>query len=416
MKHFRYYILLWLCFISLLGCRKQTDWTEHYKDKSKDPFGLFILHNEAEELFDNKEVIYLRKNIYDYLYDTYFEEDYSFNYVCIKNDINKISQAGLMELLLNVEEGSIAFFSLGYFSEYLESELNFEIENMGSLAAFIKNDSLYGAQQKRGHMKFMNKDFDNSSFFYDRNMSLNYFSNYDSNTSVVLGTNTFDGKEQPVFLKVYYGKGIVYLHTEPIAFTNYNLLKDNYEYAEQALSYLPSNDIIWDTQTRNSRLDRQSSDGSGSRSNPDSGSVFQFFLDNPSLKWFLYLMFSGLIVFLLFNARRRQRPIPVIDPPKNSTLEFTHTISNLYLLNKNHQNLADKKIQYFLEKVRTRYFLDTSNLNKDFIEKLALKSGNDLQSTEYLIRTILYTNGKSNCSADELMELNKLIDNFLKRK
>lgn len=119
---------------------------------------------------------------------------------------------------------------------------------------------------------------------------------------------------------------------------------------------------------------------------------------------------------MLFNARRKQRPIPIIDPPTNSTLEFTHTISNLYLLNEDHKNLVQKKIQYFLEKVRTRYYLDTRNLNKEFIEKLALKSGNDLDKTKYLINSILTLNKKEKCSAEDLMSLNKMIDNFLKRQ
>ena len=72
--------------------------------------------------------------------------------------------------------------------------------------------------------------------------------------------------------------------------------------------------------------------------------------------------------------------------------------------------------QFFLEKVRSRYYLDTRNLNNEFIEKLSLKSGNDLQKTKYLVNTILELNKKSYSTPEELMSLNKMIDNFLKRK
>ena len=45
-------------------------------------------------------------------------------------------------------------------------------------------------------------------------------------------------------------------------------------------------------------------------------------------------VFFSLLLFMRFNARRKQRPIPIIEPLKNSTVEFTHTIANLYLKEK----------------------------------------------------------------------------------
>ena len=116
----------------------------------------------------------------------------------------------------------------------------------------------------------------------------------------------------------------------------------------------------------------------------------------------------------VFNSRRKQRPIPVIEPLKNSTVAFTHTIANLYLKEQDHKNLVDKKIMFFLEKVRTRYLIDTHNLNSSFMEKLALKSGNELANTKYLINTIISLNKKSECSEEELIVLNKMIENFFK--
>ena len=75
---------LLICLVTWVGCNKRTNWYENFQERSKDPFGLYIIHNEAEELLDNEKVHYLKENIYDYLNNTYFEEDYRFNYVCIK--------------------------------------------------------------------------------------------------------------------------------------------------------------------------------------------------------------------------------------------------------------------------------------------------------------------------------------------
>ena len=397
--------IVFLCCTSFIGCKK-TNWYESFKERSKEPFGTYILYNESKELFNNQEVVLLEDNIYDYLNNTYFQEDYTFNYLCVKDDAFKLTRDGLNELLHYVEEGSNAFFSLNRFGDALQDVLEFETMNEDLLSYNASH-----LKKLKGDLRLENKDFEETNFSYDRNLRRNYFSSIKESNTVVLGTQEIDGEDKPVFIKVYYGKGAIYLHSQPIALTNYNLLNENYKYAENILSYLPDKDILWDPQVRWSRIDKNEDDDESS-----SASMLALFWGNPSLKWSLYVVMFGFLTFIIFNARRKQRPIPIVETPKNSTLEFTHTISNLYLLNEDHKNLVHKKIQFFLEKVRSRYYLDTRNLNKEFIEKLALKSGNELSKTKYLINSILALNKKENCSAEDLMTLNKMIDNFLKRK
>ena len=177
--------------------------------------------------------------------------------------------------------------------------------------------------------------------------------------------------------------------------TNYNLLNGNETYAASVFSYLPNNPTLWDPLIRSSKYD--------DRPDEDKPSIFSFFLAHQTLTWFLMVSLIGLLLFMIFNARRKQRPIPIIEPLKNSTVEFTQTIANLYLKEQDHKNLVDKKIAYFLEKVRSKYLLNTTNLNKDFIEKLAAKSGNDLQRTKYLINTIILLNKRDECTEEEFL-------------
>jgi hypothetical protein len=408
----RSFLAILACISLVLGCEKKTNWRENFRENSRDPFGLYILYNESPELFSDGYVTLLENNILDHLNNLYYEDEAEFHYVCIKDNADKITQQGVDKLLSYVEDGGTAFFSLNDFSVELRQTLGFQTKSLEPIITSWQNTEATVSYLKglKGELKFTNKDFDDTSYAYDRNLRRHYFSNFDNYNTVVLGTQKIEDKDEPIFLKVYYGQGIVYLHTQPSVFTNYNLLKDNYEYAEKALSYLPDGEILWDPQLRWS--DYQDNDDN----TKESESIFNFFLQNPSLKWFLYLALIALFTFLLFNARRKQRPIPIIDPPKNSTLEFTHTISNLYLLNGDHKNMIDKKIQYFLEKVRSQYYLDTSNLNQEFIEKLAAKSGNKLESTKELISYILYLNQKEDGVPNELMNLSKRIDKFFKKK
>jgi len=347
LQHLKKYAPLLLLFL-LIGCNK-TDWNENFKEKEKSPFGNYIIYNESETLFKNQKVTLLKENIYDYL-----------------------------------------VFSLKFTTNNLDKDV-YDVK---------------GLKKLKGTFELNNKAFSKTSFSFDRNIRRNYFLQYNENTTSVLGTFAVDGEKVPNFIKIHYGEGAFYLHTQPIAFTNYYLLNNKEEYAANVFSYLPNADVIWDPQIKSSKYEDKKE---------DDNNVFKFFLEHPTLTWFLFVSLIGLLLFMLFNARRKQRPIPIIKPLQNSTVEFTQTIANLYLKEQDHKNLVDKKIAYFLEKVRSKYLLDTSNLNTDFIEKLASKSGNDLQRTKYLVNTIITLNKKTECLEEELIVLHKMIENFLNK-
>jgi hypothetical protein len=390
--------------MTLFQC-KETDWSENFREKTKSPFGTYIVFHESENLFNGNKAELLNQHVYDFLIDRYIEYEDSFNYICIKYNDRKSNGDGINELLDYVYDGNTAFYSLNDFSLELQNALDIKVTNLDSLAF-----QAFYLKELKGDLQLENEDFDRETYNFNRNLRRNYFSSYNEKNTIVLGTQTIENKEQPTFLKIYHGEGAIYVHTQPIVFTNYYMLNENYSYAENVLSYLPDAKTFWDPQIRSSKISHKDHDDS------DNESVLIFFWENPSLRWFLYLSFFGLILFMVFNARRKQRAIPVIETPNNSTVEFTQTISNLYLKNEDHKNLIDKKILFFLEKVRTRYLIDTNNLNNEFMEKLALKSGNSLENTKYLINTILVLIKKTECTDTELTGLNKMIDNFLKHK
>lgn len=400
LQHLKKYAPLLLLFL-LIGCNK-TDWNENFKEKEKSPFGNYIIYNEAETLFKNQKVTLLKENIYDYLaFDSAYDSTKTYNYVAIKHSGYKLTNTGVTELLDFVAKGNNVFLAFNSFKDSLKSSLKFTTNNLDKDVYDVK-----GLKKLKGTFELNNKAFSKTSFSFDRNIRRNYFLQYNENTTSVLGTFAVDGEKVPNFIKIHYGEGAFYLHTQPIAFTNYYLLNNKEEYAANVFSYLPNADVIWDPQIKSSKYEDKKE---------DDNNVFKFFLEHPTLTWFLFVSLIGLLLFMLFNARRKQRPIPIIKPLQNSTVEFTQTIANLYLKEQDHKNLVDKKIAYFLEKVRSKYLLDTSNLNTDFIEKLASKSGNDLQRTKYLVNTIITLNKKTECLEEELIVLHKMIENFLNK-
>jgi hypothetical protein len=398
LQYLKKYAPLLLLF-ALISCNK-TDWKENFKEKKKTPFGTYIIYNEAKELFKDNHVTLLKQNIYDHLlFNSVIDSTELQNYICIKHSGYKLTNNGVTELLDFVSRGNNVFLAFNHFKDTLQSSLKFTTNNLDK-----KVHSIKALKRLKGTFELNNKQFSKTTFSFDRNIRRNYFLEYNENSTSVLGTMEIDGEKVPNFIKIHHGKGAFYLHTQPIAFTNYNLLNDNEAYAANVLSYLPNNAIIWDPHIKSSKY---------SDAKEDDNNVFKFFLEHQTLTWFLLVSLIGLLLFMLFNARRKQRPIPIIEPLKNSTVAFTQTIANLYLKEQDHKNLVDKKITYFLEKVRAKFLLDTSNLNADFIEKLAAKSGNELQRTKYLVNTIITLNKRSECSEEELVVLHKMIENFL---
>ena len=245
---------------------------------------------------------------------------------------------------------------------------------------------------------FANKNGNQTKSQFNIGASTSYFNKIDTLNTIVLGYQEVNKKKYINFIKVAHRQGFFYLHTQPACFTNYHLLKDNHsKYTENVVSYIPKGKLLWFVKDQNGEI--------------ASDSPMRFILSQPALKWAWLLSLIGILVFMIFNAKRRQRVVPIITPLPNTTLDFTKTIGNLYYQEGDHQNIVDKKIIYFLERIRNEYLIDTSILDDNFIKKLHQKSGKKLEDIEKVVRLINYQRKSYNQSIEEdLIEINNAIE------
>jgi len=169
-------------------------------------------------------------------------------------------------------------------------------------------------------------------------------------------------RQQPNFLRYSVGAGHIMVHTAPLTLSNYFLLQaNNKAYLEGVFSYLPENTgiIYWND------FYKRSTQAS------DLGVLLRY----PAMRWALFIAVFALLIYILFESKRRQRLIPEIQPPENTSASFVETIGRLYYDRSDHTNLGQKMIQHFLEWVRTHYFINTNLLDDVFTERLTLKSG-----------------------------------------
>lgn len=232
-----------------------------------------------------------------------------------------------------------------------------------------------------------------------------WFYEYDSLTTTVLGYN--EGGS-PNFIKLSAGKGHLFLHLAPMAFSNYFLLhKDNMAYYEKAMSVISPNTtkVVWDEYF----LAKGQQDNQENKSN-----WLSVFLRYPGLRWGLITALLALLTYVLLEMRRKQRTIPVINKPKNDSLDFVRTIGRLYHDKGDHINLCRKMAAYFLEHVRTRYKLPTTELNDEFVQNLRFKTGIEEEPIRGIVSFINHLNTAAVATDKELVSFHKQLESFYK--
>ncbi|MCO6173758.1 DUF4350 domain-containing protein [Flavobacterium sp. NRK F10] len=379
---------LWIAIIAIDASRpKPVDWTETYKIKDKKPFGLYIFDNECDTYFNPQSVTRFGKSPYEFLDAKYRYKDSSYSvsgtvlYIDNKFDIDDES---LKELMYFASHGNSIFLSSFDFPKILHDSLHFKI-SYGNIFSDTLQLEVQNAKKEKN--------------YFDKGTNNSYFIEIDSARTTVLGKQKY-GKnfknEQTNFIKVPFGEGAFYLHTQPEAFTNYYMLK-NQSYAESILNNIPQKDpIFW-------KVDRYESE------NLDQ-SPLRFIFSEPSLKWAWLFALLSMIFFMIFNAKRRQRVVPVIEPLKNTTVEFTKTIGNLYYQEKNHLDIIEKKIKYLLEKIRNEYYIDTFNLDDSFIKRLHQKTSKNIDDIAKLVHHINQLRRQTQATEADIIKLNELIE------
>jgi len=388
-------LVLLLVFLTWLEANEpqEINWSPSYAALDKIPLGTKVLfENLKQQDIDLQEV-----NIppYEFLNDSTITGTYFF----LNNSLG-FDDPELKRILTWVARGNTAFFIAENFSQNLLDTLNLKMETL-----VPKN----GISSK----PFLNlKDpalESNRPFLFDKETYQDVFILSDSLPKDVLGVTQLQQDSAKItapkinFLRDTVGKGMVYLHSTPKAFSNYFLLQDNNAaYAEKVLAYLPAqHPVYWDHYYKT---------GKSFYTSP----LFVI-LNSKPLRWAYYFVIIGSLLFIIFEGKRKQRSIPVIKPLQNQTLDFTRTIAGLYLDRADYKSIASKKIALFLEYVRSQYRVATNEVNQSFYDRVAAMSENNTKEVERLWQLMERLKKENSVSKEELLELNKAISAFKKK-
>ncbi len=399
----KYSIVLAVCFTALMLLQiftpKPINWSVSYTKKAKIPFGTSALYTMLPTVFPSQKITNAEFPIYNILNNKPFQNH---TYIII-NNIFKPDTLDTRELLKFASRGNTVFISANYFEGKFADTLKLKTDNYFDLGTITKNDSALFSKLYKSRdtvkINFSNPTLKNPLYYtYNKGMEGTYLNSFDTAKSIVLGCN--DNKKIN-FINYKIGKGQLFINTLPEAFSNYHFVNTNYSYVYKALSYLPNQPVIWDEYYK--------------AGNDKSDSPLRVIFNNPLLLKAYYLLILSLILFMIFGAKRKQRIIPIVEPYKNTTLQFVDIVGTLYYQTGNHKNIADKKIIYFLEHIRTVFQTKTTIYDDPFILRIANLSGIEEQQVHDLFYYFSDLSIKQTVTQQELLKLNRLIEEFYKQ-
>lgn len=386
-------VIILIIFIDM-SRTKPTDWTPTYSLDNKNPLDLYVFNHEVEKIIPKERL----KRISDTPFEYFREHDENENYLIINQNIYSLADSILLE---KVSRGSNLWVSAENFIRFFTDTLGLDYTDVDPSSNLKKIDAI--------KLTLTMKNWKNKELDLHPVMNSFAFVDVDTTKTTILGkTRMPDGILYPNFVSVKYGKGTIYMHTQPEVFTNVALLAEHSsaDYVAHILSYIPGNKpVVWflDNQTRNT-------------GEPVNETALSVIFRYPALRMTWLLFIYGMLLYLLFNAKRRQRIVPVIKPLKNTSVEFIQTIGNLYFQEGHTPRIVEKKIIYFLDRIRHRYYLDTSKLDDNFAQKLQSKSGKDRELIDSLLSFINEFQRRRFAIQSDLVNLNDMIEEFWKEE
>jgi len=429
-------VLLVIGLFFLSRGNKIISWNPTFINTDTDPYGTYITYELMQDIF-KKKIKVTRKPIYNNLklelenYFYYEEEDqyddiYDPAFITEETETeinesdsssvnlkNRITQDELLEIFSDIEImdtttyvfintrfemdkvdlqylldyagiGNNIFISAEYFDRRLMDTLGIKTTNKYQLS-----DTLYTL------VDYAAKDYSFRSIYSDVR--------FDTDSCILPVRSLAQNKRnEPVFIRLTYGKGCFYLHSIPSAFANiYQLRNEKYDFAYRCLSYIPENNsVIWDEYQKQGLI--------GERS------IFRVLLNDDALRTSLYLTLLGFLLFMIFRAKRIQRIIPIIKPPVNSSIEFLDTISNLYYHKKDFDTIVEKRHAYFLDYIRKHYYMQTERIDNEFIESLSAKSGVDKEDISDIFELYKHMRGQFApvITNESFLRYNRLLEDF----
>ncbi len=381
----RLFVAAILCFI--LSCEREgrlPDMTETFGYSEHKPFGASVMYDLSSLVFYGNHEISNTSIHQIYLTN----EDSAAVYISISKYLD-LSENDIESLMLFASAGNTAIIASG------------EIDSLLQKAVGMKQISPDLPRTFEDGRVSLKKEYDTSgkrySFFHKR------FSSYflaDTSRVKVLGFNS-EGRANALSFEREGGR--IILFSDPRVFSNYFILSnDNYLYLRNIFRLLPYPTSKWYWDNYYSKLKKQSEGG---------GSTLSEILRYPSLAAAFWIGVLLLLLFILFNSKRRRAVIQVQEQ-KMTPASFMETITELYIHTAENRVIGQKMVVRLHDHITRKWFIQ--NMSEMPVEKFSAKTGVEQQDIAELFSIIKRINQEEEISDADLIRLEQIIQMFYK--
>ncbi len=392
----KYYMILAAIFVGVIfmyySQPKPINWNRTFGKDDKIPFGSYAIFHLLEETYASS-VQTNAEGIYN-LNERNVSTDQS---LLIIDDQISMTKLEIKSLFAFVQKGNTVLLCANRFGKALTDTFHLDVSmntnfDASSLDSLLKKPAFEVSYvQPKNTVK--------KSYVYPKVATESYFEKIDTSRFSIVALNK---KHMPVLLEASVGKGKILLSTLPDVFGNLFIVDHpNRFYVYTLLSRLRNQSILWDEYYKTYGHPKDS--------------LFAFIFSSDALYMAYGITLLALLVFMIFEIKRKQRAIPVITPLKNTTLEFVDVVSHVYFNSHNHKHIALETIKYFYFDISRKFNLSTANPDEEFYTRLHHLSGVDVEKIRILFRYCENLKQAPSLTEDDLLELNDRITKFKKQ-
>jgi len=336
-------VLFGLLFVLEYYKPKPVSWDPNFQIDQKAPLDLSILYAQKTTWAPQGCTLW-PQNPYAYL--KVHTTPKSWLYLCADNRIDPVSWQLIME---QIRQGGQLFISCPQMPSFVADSLGVQVKNETEQLALWTPVKV---KSRQGWLQSQLRRLDATA----------YFAITDSSKAKPLGSyQNLQHQSRVNFVYVPYGRGHIWWHTQPQAFSNIALLTQRQSYAEALLAYTPEKPLQWlayqqwtPKQTYHSLSE---------------------IAQQPELRSAQRIGMFLLLLLLVLQTKRRHRRIPVQRSADHAAEAWLGTWAGLYLQKNEFVHLAQVKSQRVFEQIRQKWRV-SSTLSPDiWTEQLSKASG-----------------------------------------
>lgn len=389
-------ILLLFGFLFFLNTitPKEFKWVPTFSRHDKQPFGGYAFEKVLQSSWD-KGYFHSYKSIRRLIRE---KEIPGKNLLILANNFYP-EQEELDTLLSFISKGNKVMIAAGSFSNKMKDTLSFNTAHYMYYTGLMQLKPQTFENTRK--FEFCSPLLRQKKYEFPSVITGNYFNKIPKQNTSIIAVND---SCQPVIFRDSIGKGEIILCCNPILYTNYGMLHKNNEFITATLSYLYDKPLL-----------RTEFYETGSDENQ---SFLRYIILNKPLRWALYITLFTILLFMIFTAKRKQKPIPVIKEPENRTMNFVRSLAALYLRKNDNTDIVRKKYVFFAERLKREYAIDIMDekFNDDLFKRIASKTGYPFNEVRYLFSKLKEIYDGAYIEDSEAVDFIREMDLFVNKK